>query len=147
MSGCAFWPDFQSHPDRRRLDSESGGGDKYALDSRDASIDALANWFNSLSGSGQDLIKVVRLVLGCWGFLSTGFMITPLGRITALAAALLLLWDDYQTWKEGGRSLIDWSRWEPAINAALDALKKLCDWLGKGAEAIGGWKTVAEVVL
>lgn len=110
-------------------------------------IDALANWFNSLSGSGQNLIKVFGLMLVAWRLLSTGFMITPLGRITALAAALLLLWDDYQTWKEGGRSLIDWSRWEPAINAALDALKKLCDWLGKGAEAIGGWKTVAEVVL
>jgi hypothetical protein len=29
-----------------------------------------------------------------------------------------LLWEDYQTWKEGGKSLIDW-KWKPEVDAAL----------------------------
>jgi hypothetical protein len=34
-------------------------------------------------------------------------------------AAIALLWEDYQTWKEGGKSLIDWGKWKPEVDAAL----------------------------
>ncbi|MBK0647105.1 lytic transglycosylase domain-containing protein, partial [Klebsiella pneumoniae] len=53
---------------------------------------------------------------------------SPITWVLALAGAILVLYDDYKTWKEGGKSLIDWKSWEPAITLALNAIEKL--WTG-----------------
>jgi len=45
---------------------------------------------------------------------------SPVGLITALATGIALLWKDYKTWKEGGQSLIDWGKWKPEVDAALE---------------------------
>lgn len=37
--------------------------------------------------------------------LRLAFLMSPIGIIVALAAAIAMLWDDYKTWKEGGKSL------------------------------------------
>lgn len=50
--------------------------------------------------------------------------------VLALAAAIAALWQDYQTWKRGGDSIIDWSKWEPGFTAAGKAIKWLKDLLG-----------------
>ena len=50
--------------------------------------------------------------------------------VIALAAAIATLWQDYQTWKRGGDSFIDWSKWEPGFKAAGQAIKWLKDLLG-----------------
>ena len=50
--------------------------------------------------------------------------------VLALAAAVAALWQDYQTWKRGGDSFIDWSKWEPGFKAAGAAIKWLKDLLG-----------------
>ena len=50
--------------------------------------------------------------------------------VVALAAAIAALWQDYQTWKRGGDSFIDWSKWEPGFTAAGKAIKWLKDLLG-----------------
>ena len=50
--------------------------------------------------------------------------------VLALAAAIAALWQDYQTWKRGGDSFIDWSKWEPGFTAAGKAIKWLKDLLG-----------------
>ena len=50
--------------------------------------------------------------------------------VLALAAAIAALWQDYQTWKRGGDSFIDWSKWEPGFKAAGQAIKWLKDLLG-----------------
>lgn len=50
--------------------------------------------------------------------------------VLALAAAIAALWQDYQTWKRGGDSFIDWSKWEPGFKAAGAAIKWLKDLLG-----------------
>lgn len=50
--------------------------------------------------------------------------------VIALAAAIAALWQDYQTWKRGGDSFIDWSKWEPGFKAAGQAIKWLKDLLG-----------------
>jgi hypothetical protein len=44
---------------------------------------------------------------------------SPITWVLGLAAAIALLWEDYQTWKEGGKSLIDWGKWKPEVDAAL----------------------------
>ena len=59
----------------------------------------------------------------------------PIAWVTALATAIGLLWDDYKTWKEGGKSLIDWKAWEPGITAATDAVKTLVGWIEKLEES------------
>ena len=50
--------------------------------------------------------------------------------VLALAAAIAALWQDYQTWKRGGDSFIDWSKWEPGFKAAGQAIEWLKDLLG-----------------
>ncbi|MCE6001888.1 hypothetical protein [Acinetobacter pittii] len=61
------------------------------------------------------LIKSLRLA----------FLASPIGIVLALAAAIAALWDDYQTWKNGGESLIDWSKWEGGIETAIARIKEL----------------------
>lgn len=53
-----------------------------------------------------------------------------IAAVTALAAAIALLYQDYQTWKRGGDSFIDWSKWEPGFKAAGDGIRWLKDLLG-----------------
>ncbi|SQD04294.1 putative lytic transglycosylase, catalytic [Escherichia coli] len=57
--------------------------------------------------------------------LNSTFWMSPIGLITALAAGIALLWEDYQTWKEGGDSLIDWGKWKPEVDAALKMVRDL----------------------
>lgn len=45
--------------------------------------------------------------------------------VTTLIIALGLLWDDYQTWKEGGKSLIDWGKWKTEIDQAVKMIGDL----------------------
>ena len=49
--------------------------------------------------------------------------------ITALAGAIALLWDDYQTWKMGADSFIDWGKWKPGLDSAKFAMTWLRDLL------------------
>ncbi len=49
--------------------------------------------------------------------------------VTALTGALALLWQDYQTFKAGGDTLIDWAKWEPGITAAKEGLTYIRDLL------------------
>lgn len=49
--------------------------------------------------------------------------------VLALAAALVALWQDYQTFKRGGDSLIDWKKWGPGIEMAKTGLSFLKDLL------------------
>jgi hypothetical protein len=47
--------------------------------------------------------------------------------VLALAAGIVALIDDFQTWKSGGKSLIDWSAWSAEIGHVLTALGPLFD--------------------
>jgi hypothetical protein len=49
----------------------------------------------------------------------------PVVLVTALGAALLLLYDDWKTWQEGGKSLIDWSKWEKDYKYVLASIEDL----------------------
>lgn len=65
------------------------------------------------------LLKALRLA----------FLSSPLGMILALGTALALLYDDYKTWREGGKSLIDWSKWSEDIDKGLAILGSIYDWV------------------
>lgn len=50
----------------------------------------------------------ILLAVAAWRLLNLGFLATPLGMLLAGFVALLALWDDLKTFKEGGQSLINW---------------------------------------
>jgi len=92
-------------------------------------IGAVVDWFNGLDGTVKTIIETVAALGIAWKLLSSGFLATPIGRIVAVGAAILALYDDYKVWKEGGKSLIDWSQWEPGIKAAGEGIRWLKDLL------------------
>ena len=47
------------------------------------------------------------------------------GIVLTLASAIMLLWDDYQVWASGGKSLFDWSAWVGWIEKAKEAWSNL----------------------
>lgn len=98
------------------------------------------DWWSSLDMQSKKVITTFGVFTAAIWALNRAFFSSPIGIITGLMAALLLLWDDYQTWKEGGESLIDWSKWGPEIEQA----KKVFKWLGDEflglKDNLDGWK-------
>ncbi|MNG60904.1 Membrane-bound lytic murein transglycosylase D precursor [compost metagenome] len=109
-------------------------------------IDKVIEWWKSLDTESRKLIGIFGAMLVAWRMLNSAFLMSPIGLITALIAGIGLLWDDYQTWKEGGKSLIDWSKWEPAITKAKAAMTWLRDKLLELKDGIGGWKVALEIL-
>lgn len=109
-------------------------------------IDKVIEWWKGLDTESKKLLGVFGALLVAWRMLNSAFLMSPIGMITALIVAMGLLWDDYQTWKEGGKSLIDWKAWEPAITKAKEAMIWLRDKLLELKDAVGGWKTALEIL-
>ena len=64
-----------------------------------------------------------------WKTLNLAFLASPIGIILSLAAAVALLYDDFQVWQEGGQSLIPWEKWQSEIDSAKAMLQSFRDWL------------------
>lgn len=79
----------------------------------------IIDWWNRLDTGTKSLIATFGALLAVWRVLNSAFLASPIGIILSLAGALVLLYDDYKTWKEGGKSLIDWGKWEPDIKLAV----------------------------
>lgn len=84
-----------------------------------------------------------------WKLLNAVFKVSPIGRIITLVMGLVtaigLLIDDYETWKEGGKSFFDWSVaqvWLDNMSRIFDALKTIvgnffsADWWKSKTETI-----------
>jgi len=84
----------------------------------------LVEGFGKLDPRLQSAIKALGGLATAWLVLNSAFLASPIGRIIALSGALVALWDDYKTWREGGESAINWEKWEPQLKAAAE-------WLGK----------------
>lgn len=103
-------------------------------------VQTLVDGWNDLDENTQKVIAGIAALVVGWKVLNSVFLATPLGRLTALSLALLTLYDDYRTWREGGKSLIDWSVWEEQINNAMFGLGKLGRALrGLGKMAQDAW--------
>jgi hypothetical protein len=88
-------------------------------------IGGIVDWFNSLDDGTKKVIIGIGLLTVAWKLLNSAFAASPIGRIVMLGTALLALYDDYKVWKEGGKSLIDWSRWMPDIELVQRLLKRI----------------------
>lgn len=91
-------------------------------------VDGVGNvldWWDKLDSGTRKLIEVIGGLVVAWRLLNSVFMMSPIGRVIALATAIALLFEDYQTWREGGQSLIDWAKWKPEIDSAVKGVNSL----------------------
>ncbi|EEH5261861.1 lytic transglycosylase catalytic [Salmonella enterica] len=106
----------------------------------------IIDWWGKLDKETKTLIEVIGGLVVAMRILNSTFWMSPVGLITGLIVALGLLWEDYKTWKEGGNSLIDWEKWQPAIDKAKDALVWLRDNLLELKDSVGGWQKSLELL-
>lgn len=100
---------------------------------------ALEKVFSLFSGFGEWVRQNKEFVQSFLTILAAGLTAIALAAvpinlvavaIVGLAAAVAALWQDYQVFKRGGESLIDWKKWEPGIKAAGEGIKWLKNLLG-----------------
>lgn len=80
---------------------------------------SISNWWDSLDKQSQELIELLGALTAAWWLLNRAMLASPITWVLGIAAAIALLWEDYQTWKKGGKSLIDWGKWKPEVDAAV----------------------------
>lgn len=71
-------------------------------------LSRLYGFFAALHDKTNGWSTAILGALAAWKLFNLGFLATPLGMILSLAAAVLLLYDDFKIWSEGGKSLINW---------------------------------------
>ncbi|HBU1166545.1 TPA: hypothetical protein MCQ92_003765 [Klebsiella pneumoniae] len=79
----------------------------------------ISDWWDSLDKQSQQLIELIGALTAVWWMLNRAMLASPITWVLGLAAAIALLWEDYKTFREGGKSLIDWEKWKPEVDAAL----------------------------
>ncbi|MCU6237346.1 lytic transglycosylase catalytic [Morganella morganii] len=102
----------------------------------------LTGWWDRLDDSTKGMIKTFGLVLAAWLALNKGFLTSPVGLMITALTALFLLWDDYETWKEGGKSAIDWSQWTGTIESVKKTFKEVWGYIQGIITSVGGWETI-----
>ena len=107
---------------------------------------SVIDWWTRLDDGSKNLLKIFGALLVAWRQLNSAFLNSPIGIITTLILAIGLLYDDYQTWKEGGKSLIDWSKWQPEIEQAKKVFKWLRDKFLELKDNLGGWKNTLTIL-
>ncbi len=85
-------------------------------------------WMHQNKEFVQTFLTIIAVGLGAVAAATIPINLTVVA-VLALAAAIAALWQDYQTFKRGGDSLIDWAKWEPGIKGATTGLKFLKDLL------------------
>lgn len=106
----------------------------------------IRDWWKGLDEDSKKLIGTLGGMLVVWRLLNAAMLASPITWVLALAGALLLLYDDYRTFKEGGKSLIDWKQWEPDIEKAKAAILWLRDKLLALKDGVGGWQSAFELL-
>lgn len=117
------------------------------------SLEKLLNLFQNFATWAQehqqfiaDFLKVMAIGLGAIALVTLPIDLT-IAAVLALAAAIALLWEDYQTWKKGGDSFIDWGKWEPGIKAAIKFIGELKDTIERLLSLFNnkGWDNLKQI--
>lgn len=94
-----------------------------AVGLRFAMLAVVFGGFFKVFGMIFKLIPMLKSFIGLLKLMRLAFLASPIGIILALAAALGLLYDDYKTWRDGGKSLFDWSKWTNGIDTIIGKIK------------------------
>lgn len=120
----------------------------------------LALMFSAMAKSLGLLLKFIpalKTFIGLLKLFRLAFLASPIGIILALGTALALLWEDWKTWKEGGKSLIDWSKWTGGFDRIMQKIRDFIELLAQVKDKVinfvqkvltdpaGAIKEVAEV--
>lgn len=100
-----------------------------ALEKMFAVFEDFGAWVRENKEFVQTFLTVIAAGLAAVALATIPINLTAVA-VLALSAAIAALWQDYQTWKRGGDSFIDWSKWEPGFKAAGQGIKWLKDLLG-----------------
>jgi phage-related protein len=95
------------------------------------------DFFVKLDKATDGWSTVILGVIAAWRLLNLEFLATPLGMIIAGLVAILALFDDFETWQEGGQSLFNWAPFVPVIHAVEGAMKSLYTVLESIGEVLG----------
>ena len=87
-------------------------------------FEAFGKWCHENKDFVEKFLTVLAVGLGAIAIAALPLTGT-IALITALAAAIALVWQDYDIWKKGGKSFIDWEKWGPEIKMATEALEKM----------------------
>lgn len=79
------------------------------------------DFFKKLDTATGGWSTIILGVIAAWKLLNLSFLATPLGMLLTGFLALLTLWDDFKTFKEGGESLINWGGQTAKIMVGLVA--------------------------
>jgi len=94
-------------------------------------VQSVIDWFNRMDVSTKKLIAAFAAVGVAFAALGALFLASPvtatIALIAALAAALFLLWDDYEGFKRGADHALPWEKWEPQIEAAKKQVQELAE--------------------
>lgn len=124
---------------RRHLIESKQSFNAFGREILSSATPALEKVFEIFSGFGdwmRENKEFVQNFLGiiAGGFAAIGIAMTPINLTAAalvgLAFAIAALKQDYDAWKRGEDSLIDWEKWGPSIDLALEGLKKLREGAG-----------------
>ena len=61
------------------------------------------------------------------------------GLVVALGSAILLLWQDYQVWCEGGKSAFNWGDFAAGIDACSESWKTLSERIESATDSFNKW--------
>lgn len=83
---------------------------------------------------------IILAAAAAWKIFNLSFLATPLGLLFTLGAALLAIYDDFKTFREGGQSLINWGSDFTRTLIGLIAV------ISGVAIAFGAWSVISSVI-
>lgn len=83
----------------------------------------LGAWMRENKEFVQAFLAVIAIGLGAIAVATIPINLTAVA-VLALAAAIAALYQDYQTWKRGGDSLINWEVWQFGLDKAKTGIEK-----------------------
>lgn len=95
--------------------------------------------FVKVVGMLLGFISPLKVLIGLVKLLRLAFLASPIGIVLAFAAAIGLLWDDYNTWREGGKSFIDWKNWTQEADWVIEKIQELIQWIKDLAKLALDW--------
>ncbi len=93
-------------------------------------LQRIYDFFYRLHQATDGWSTIIMGVIAAWKLLNLAFLATPIGQIIAGLIALLALWDDFSVWREGGKSLFNWTGAVETLDAISNFLKYIWDVLG-----------------